>query len=101
MKKVIHFYYKRDSLPHSEYKVIQSLKKFLEDKEKLEYKISTSTTSIFNVVRYFCFWNKIELIANYEDYPVFLDENMKIQNNCEGELTDFRVLVEEIDLFGD
>ena len=78
MKKVIEFYYKRDSLPHSEYKVIQSLKKFLKDEEKVYYKISTSTASIFNIVRAFCHKYDWDLIAHYEDLDLKIDKDMRI-----------------------
>jgi hypothetical protein len=76
INKTVNFYYKRDSLPHSEYKVIQSLKKFLEDEEKVDYKISTSTASIFSIVRAFCYKYDWDLVAYYEDLDLKMDEVM-------------------------
>lgn len=84
MNKTIHFYYKRDSLPHSEYKVVKSLNKFLEDRDKNEYKISTSTAAIFNIVRAFCRLHKLSLIAYYEDSELKLEGDMGMNDwsNC-------------------
>ena len=80
MIKIISFYYKRDSLPHSEYATLQSLAKFLEDNTKTFYKISTSTAAIFTLVRAFCLKNKIELIAQYEDINLILDKKMRMKD---------------------
>jgi len=68
----------RDSLPHSEYKVIQSLNKFLKDTEKESYKISTSTASIFNIVRGFCHLHSLPLIAYYEDLELIMTKGMRM-----------------------
>jgi len=78
MKKIINFYYKRNSVPHSKYKVIQSLKKFLEDKEELYYKISTSTAVIFTIVRAFCDKYGWKLVAFYEDMELDIYPHMGI-----------------------
>lgn len=77
-ERVVKFYYKRDSLPHSEYAVSKSLAKFLEDDTKIYYKISTSTAAIFTLVRAFCLKNKIYLTAQYEDIDLILDKNMRM-----------------------
>jgi hypothetical protein len=79
-KAIVYFYYKRDSLPHSEYAVIKSLTKFLEKDTEYPYKISTSTVAIFTIVRAFCLKNNIDLVAEYEDIPLVLDKNMRMQN---------------------
>ena len=78
--KTVNFYYKRDSLPHSEFATIKSLAKFLEDDTKIIYKISTSTAAIFTLVRAFCLKNKIELVAKYEDIDLVLDKNMSMRD---------------------
>ena len=80
MNKIVSFYYKRDSLPHSEYATIQSLAKFLGDDTKTFYKISTSTAAIFDLVRAFCLKNRIELVAQYEDTSLILDKNMRMND---------------------
>lgn len=84
MNKTIYFYYKRDSLPHSEYKAVQSLTKFLEDEDRKEYKISTSTAVIFSIVRAFCHLHKLSLIAYYEDLELKLERDMGMNDwsNC-------------------
>ena len=78
--KTVNFYYKRDSLPHSEYAVTKSLAKFLEDDTKVLYKISTSTASIFTIIRAFCLRNSIDLVAKYEDFDLLLDKNMRMND---------------------
>jgi len=78
MTKTIYFYYKRDSLPQSEYKIIQHLNKFLDDTEKESYKISTSTASIFNIVRAFCHLNSLSLVAYYEDLALIMTKDMRM-----------------------
>ena len=80
MSKIVSFYYKRDSLPHSEYTTVQSLAKFLRDDTKTFYKISTSTAAIFDLVRAFCLKNKIKLVAKYEDIDLILDKNMRMKD---------------------
>jgi hypothetical protein len=90
-RKVVNFYYKRDSLPHSEFAAIQSLAEFFEDDTRIFYKISTSTAAIFDLVRAFCLKNKIDLIAKYEDLDLILDKNMRMcqWSNCpDFEITD-------------
>jgi len=84
MTKTIYFYYMRDSLPHSEYKVVQSLNKFLKGTEKESYKISTSTASIFNIVRAFCHLHSLSLIAYYEDLALTMtkDTRMNQWSSC-------------------
>lgn len=77
-QKAIYFYYKRDSLPHSEFAVVQSLTKFLEDETKYSTKISTSTAVIFTLVRAFCLKNKVCLEAKYEDLNLILDKDMRM-----------------------
>jgi len=72
----------RDSLPHSEYKVIQSLNKFLGDTEKESYKISTSTASIFNIVRGFCHLHSLPLIAYYEDLELTMTKDMRMSQGA-------------------
>jgi len=68
----------RDSLPHSEYKVVQSLNKFLKDTEKESYRISTSTASIFNIVRAFCHLHSLSLVAYYEDLELIMTKDMRM-----------------------
>ena len=80
MNKVIYFYYKRNSLPHSEYAVTKSLARFLEGTAQYHYKISTSTAAIFTIVRAFCLKNNIDLVAEYEDILLVLDKNMRMRD---------------------
>lgn len=80
MSKIVNFYYKRDSLPHSEFAVQKSLEKFLQDDSKVYYKISTSTAVIFTIVRAFCLQNNVDLVAQYEDVELVLDKNMRMKD---------------------
>jgi len=84
MNKTVYFYYKRDSLPHSEYQVVQSFNKFLEDEDRKEYKISTSTAVIFSIVRAFCRLHRLSLVTYYEDLELKLDKSMEMNDwsNC-------------------
>lgn len=77
MNKIVVFSYKRDSLPHSEYQVRKQLEKFLVD-DSSSFVITTSTASIFEVVRAFCYNNSIRLTAFYEDLSLSLDEQMRM-----------------------
>lgn len=95
MIKVVNFYYKRNSLPHSEFAVVQSLTKFLEDETKTLYKISTSTAAIFTIVRAFCLKNKINLVAKYEDLNLILDKNMRM--NDWSKCFDFKITDDALD----
>ena len=79
-QKIVYFYYRRDSLPNSEFAIIKSLAKFLEDKTRSSYKITTSTAAIFDLVRAFCLKNKIELVARYEDIDLVLDKSMRMSD---------------------
>jgi hypothetical protein len=83
MNKIVVFSYKRDSLPHSEYQVRKQLEKFLVD-DSCSFVITTSTASIFLVVRAFCHKNSIRLSASYEGIELSLDKNMGMSNwsNC-------------------
>lgn len=80
MNKIINFYYKRDSLPHSEYAVGKSLAKFLEDDTKVLYQIYTSTAAIFTIIRAFCLKNSIDFVAEYEDIELVVDKNMRMND---------------------
>ena len=95
MNKKVSFYYKRDSLPHSEYATIQSLVKFLGEDTKTFYKISTSTAAIFILVRAFCLKNRIELVAQYEDISLILDKNMRM--NSWSKCPDFFIIDDALD----
>lgn len=77
MNKIVVFSYKRDSLPHSEYQVRKQLEKFLVD-DSSSYVITTSTASIFDVVRAFCYNKGIRLSASYEDLSLKLDEQTRM-----------------------
>ena len=95
MSKIVSFYYKRDSLPHSEYATMQSLAKFLGEDTKTFYKINTSTAVIFILVRAFCLKNKIELVAKYEDISLILDKNMRM--NDWSKCPDFFIMDDALD----
>lgn len=94
MNKVVKFYYKRDSLPHSEFQTKKSLTKFLED-SKGDYIIHTSTAIIFILVRAFCLKNKVDLVASYEDNLLTLDKYMRMADwdYCK----DFNILDEDLE----
>lgn len=77
MNKVVIFSYKRDSLPHSEYQVRKQLEKFLVD-DSSSYVITTSTTSIFYIVRAFCHLYAWKLTAYYEDIELRMSEDMRM-----------------------
>lgn len=77
MNKIVVFSYKRDSLPHSEYQVRKQLEKFLVD-DSSSYVITTSTASIFLVVRAFCHMYSWKLTAFYEDLELKMSEDMRM-----------------------
>lgn len=77
MNKTVVFSYKRDGLPHSEYQVKKQLEKFLAD-DSSSYVITTSTASIFYVVRALCHFYSWKLLAYYEDLELRLSEDMRM-----------------------
>lgn len=77
MNKTVVFSYKRDSLPHSEYQVKRQLEKFLADSRD-SYVITTSTASIFYVVRAFCHLYSWKLLAYYGDLELKMSEDMRM-----------------------
>ena len=77
MNKTVIFSYKRDSLPHSEYQVKRQLEKFLAE-DSSSYLITTSTASIFSVVRAFCHLYNWKLLAHYENLELKMSEDMRM-----------------------
>jgi hypothetical protein len=96
MNKAVHFYYKRDSLPHSEYAVTKSLVKFLEEDIRVSYQICTSTAAIFTIIRAFCLKNSIDLVAEYEDVNLVLDKNMRM--NDWSKCPDFSIIEDALEI---
>lgn len=88
MNKIVVFSYKRDSLPHSEYQVRKQLEKFLGE-DSSSYVITTSTASIFDVIREFCLVNSIRLSAFYEKEELDLERNMSLADCIWAKCPDF------------
>lgn len=96
MDKIVVFSYKRDSLPHSEYQVRKQLEKFLVG-DSSSYVITTSTASIFDVVREFCLVNSVRLSACYEGEQLDIERNMSLGDCIWAKCPDFLELHETLD----
>lgn len=89
MDKVIIFSYKRESLPYSEYQIRKQLEKFLVD-DSSSFIITTSTASIFHIVRAFCHMYSWKLTAYYEDTELKMSEGMRM--NQWSQCPDFEII---------
>lgn len=94
MEKIVNFYYKRDSLPHSEFQVRKQLEKFLVE-DSNSFVIITSTASIFLVVLSFCSAHSFKINARYEGAAIEIDKNYGIHKDNWKKYLDFVELDKE------